>query len=154
MPTPVAAKAHPKGPKPKHLTASRIGVYAFVLLSCAFFLMPLYIMLVTSFKTLAQIRLSQIFALPTTLTLEPWVAAWSSACTGLSCEGLRVGFLNSVMITVPSVILSILAGAILGYSLSLWRPKGSNILFGFLLAGAFLPYQVFIYPLVRIYAYL
>ena len=50
--------------------------------------------------------------------------------------------------------LSILAGALLGYCISMWRTKGANVLFGLLLAGAFLPYQVFIYPLVRIFAYL
>jgi len=59
-----------------------------------------------------------------------------------------------VLITVPAVALSILAGALLGYCISMWRTKGSNLLFGLLLAGAFLPYQVFIYPLVRISAYL
>lgn len=150
----VSQVEHPHGPKPKRLTGSRIGIYGFVVMSCIFFLMPLYVMLVTSVKTLDQIGMSQIFALPSELTLEPWITAWSSACTGLSCDGLQVGFLNSVMITVPSVALSILAGALLGYSLSLWRPRGSNILFGLLLAGAFLPYQVFIYPLVRIYAYM
>lgn len=149
----VATQTHPRGPRPNRLTPGRAGIYAFVVVSCLFFLMPLYIMVVTSFKTQDEIRMSQIFALPRDFTVEPWIEAWSSACTGVSCDGLKVGFLNSVMITVPAVILSILAGAILGYSLSLWRTKGSNVLFGLLLAGAFLPYQIFVYPLVRVYAY-
>ncbi|MDR3375439.1 MAG: carbohydrate ABC transporter permease [Ancalomicrobiaceae bacterium] len=148
-----AHERRPRGPKPRRLTAGRIGIYAFVAVSCLFFLMPLYVMVVTSFKTLDEIRMSQIFALPSHFSVEPWVTAWSSACTGASCDGLKVGFTNSVLITAPSVVLSILAGALLGYSLSLWRTKGSNVLFGLLLAGAFLPYQIFIYPLVRIYAY-
>lgn len=147
-------KIHPHGAKPKGLTSARIGIYLFVVVSCLFFLMPLYIMVVTSFKTLDEIRQSQIFALPQQFTIDPWFTAWTNACTGATCDGLKVGFANSVIITVPAVVLSILAGALLGYSLSLWRTKGSNLLFGMLLAGAFLPYQVFIYPLVRIYAYL
>lgn len=149
----VSNPTHPRGPRPNRLTAARAGIYAFVVVSCLFFLMPLYVMVVTSFKTLDEIRMGQIFALPRDFTVEPWIEAWSSACTGVSCDGLKVGFLNSISITVPAVILSILAGAILGYSLSLWRTRGSNLLFGLLLAGAFLPYQIFVYPLVRIYAY-
>jgi glucose/mannose transport system permease protein len=147
-------QTHPRGPKPSHFTAARIGIYAFLVISCLFFLLPLYIMVVTSLKTLDEIRMSQIFALPHDFTVQPWIEAWSHACTGVSCEGLKVGFLNSVSITVPAVILSIFTGALLGYSLSLWRTKGSNLLFGVLLAGGFLPYQIFIYPLVRVYAYM
>jgi glucose/mannose transport system permease protein len=149
----VTPRTHPRGPKPARLTPARIGLYSFVVVSCLFFLMPLYVMVVTSFKTLDEIRMGQILALPRGVTIEPWIEAWSSACTGVSCDGLKVGFINSVTITAPAVVLSILAGALLGYSLSLWRTRGSNLLFGLLLAGAFLPYQIYVYPLVRIYAY-
>ncbi|MGZ5202829.1 MAG: carbohydrate ABC transporter permease, partial [Telluria sp.] len=46
----------------------------------------------------------------------------------------------------------ILLGAINGYALSFWRPRGAGLLFGVLLAGAFIPVQVMIYPLVRLLA--
>ena len=39
-----------------------------------------------------------------------------------------------------------------GYALSFWRPRGAEFLFGVLLAGAFVPVQVMIYPLVRVMA--
>ena len=51
------------------------------------------------------------------------------------------------------MILSIVAGAINGYALSFWRVKGANVMFGILLLGAFMPYQVFLYPLVRIFSH-
>ena len=85
-------------------------------------------------------------------TITPWIKAWSSACTGLRCDGLQVGFLNSVKITVPSVFIAITVGMINGYALSLWRPPYGNVLFGVLMLGAFIPYQVLFYPLVRITA--
>ena len=148
----VPAIREASGPKPQRLTAGRIGLYAFLVVSALFFLLPLYVMIVTSLKTMAEIRLGNIFNWPSAATIEPWFKAWSEACTGLNCTGVRVGFWNSVQILVPSVILSILAGALNGYALSLWRPKGANVLFAVLLLGAFIPYQVFIYPLVRIFS--
>lgn len=136
------------------LSAGRIGLYVFLVISAAFFLLPLYVMVVTSLKTMGEIRLGGIFALPLAPTFEPWVQAWSSACTGLACEGIKNGFWNSIQITIPSVALSIFIGALVGYNLSFWRPKGGNILFALLLLGAFIPYQVFIYPLVRMFSYI
>tara|TARA_R110000764_G_scaffold110653_1_gene197228 strand:+ start:9836 stop:10693 length:858 start_codon:yes stop_codon:yes gene_type:complete len=130
-------------------TLARTGVYAFLVTSAAFFLMPFYVMVVTSLKTMDEIRVTSIFALPDAPTLQAWVTAWQSACTGLNCNGLSVGFFNSVMIMVPATVFSILLGAVTGYALSFWRPKGTGLIFGILLVAAFIPYQVFIYPLVR-----
>ena len=133
-----------------YFSPARIGIYAFLLTAALFFLLPLYVMLVTSVKSMEEIRLGNIFALPLEVTLEPWRQAWSSACTGLSCEGIRGGFFNSVAIAIPSTILPILLGAINGYALSFWRPRGASLLFGMLMVGAFIPLQVMIYPLVRV----
>jgi glucose/mannose transport system permease protein len=150
MTTHASASARPK--RPYRLQPARIGVYAFLFTAALFFLMPLYIMLVTSFKTMDEIRLGNIFALPMHVTVEPWVTAWTSACTGVSCDGIRGGFWNSLMITVPSTALPILLGALNGYALSFWRPRGANLLFGVLMLGAFIPVQVMMFPLVRILA--
>ena len=114
--------------------------------SALFFLLPLWIMIVTSLKPMEEIRLGNILALPAAMTFDAWIKAWSSACTGLECNGISVGFWNSVRILIPSVILSIIAGAVNGYALSFWRVKGANVMFGILLLGAFIPYQVFLYP--------
>jgi glucose/mannose transport system permease protein len=144
--------AVPQGRRPRHLTAGRIGIYAFLITAALFYMLPLWIMVMTSLKPMDEIRLGNILALPATLTFEAWSKAWSSACTGLECNGISVGFWNSVRILIPSVILSIIAGAINGYALSFWRVKGANVMFGILLLGAFIPYQVFLYPLVRIFS--
>jgi glucose/mannose transport system permease protein len=144
--------AAPQGRRPRHLTAGRIGIYAFLVTAALFFMLPLWIMVVTSLKPMEEIRLGNILALPAAMTFEAWSKAWSSACTGLECNGISVGFWNSVRILIPSVIFSIIAGAINGYALSFWRVKGANVMFGILLLGAFIPYQVFLYPLVRIFS--
>ncbi|WP_158934594.1 carbohydrate ABC transporter permease [Burkholderia sp. S171] len=133
-------------------TPARLGVYAFLLTSALFFLLPLYVMLVTSFKPMTEIRLGNILSLPMHFTLDAWRVAWQSACTGLDCQGIQVGFWNSVRIVVPSTVLSILVGAVNGYALSYWKPRGATTLFAILLVGAFIPVQVMVYPLVRVLA--
>ncbi|GAB5376761.1 MAG: carbohydrate ABC transporter permease [Acuticoccus sp.] len=147
-----ASPPEPSGRRPRGVTAGRIGIYAFLVIAALFFLIPLWVMVMTSLKPMEEIRLGNIFAMPEMWTIDPWISAWSGACTGLECHGISVGFVNSVRILVPSVILSITIGAITGYALSFWRVRGANLMFGFLLLGAFIPYQVFIYPLVRIFA--
>ena len=45
-------EAGPRGAKPKSLTFSRVGIYLFLVLAALFFLMPLWVMVVTSLKTM------------------------------------------------------------------------------------------------------
>ena len=140
--------SEPSGVKPRRFSPARLGIYGFLVISAAFFLVPLYVMVVTSLKTMPEIRLGHLFNLPQTWTIQPWLDAWLHACTGRDCFGLHPGFLNSVKITLPSVIVSIIIASINGYALSFWRYKGANFFFGLLVFGAFVPYQVVIYPLI------
>ncbi len=142
------APAEPAGPKPRRVSAGRIGLYAFLVVAALFFLVPLYIMIVTSLKTMPEIRLGNLFNLPADPTIQPWIDALFNACTGLDCNGLSPGFWNSVKITVPSVIISIVCASLNGYALTYWPYRGANILFALLVFGAFVPYQVVIYPLI------
>lgn len=114
------------------------------------FLVPATIMVLTSLKTGDELRSSDLFSLPRRFDLSAWTVAWSSACSGIECRGLQAGFWNSIKILVPSLILSIWFGALVGYCLSFWQTRGANIMAGILFVGAFIPQQVFLYPLVRI----
>ena len=141
----------PQGPKPKNAFAPKtIMLYGVLIVASIYYILPLYVMIVTSLKGMPEIRLGNIFSPPVEITFAPWVKAWDEACTGLYCEGLKVGFWNSVQIMVPSVILSIAIASVNGYALSNWKFKGSEVFFTILLFGAFIPYQVMIYPLVII----
>ncbi len=137
----------------KAFSAARLGIYGFLIISALFFLLPLYVMIVTSLKGMPEVRQGNLLSLPMAPTIAAWVKAWSSACTGLSCNGISVGFFNSVKILLPSVTASIAVGAVTGYALSLWRPRGAALLFGILMAVAFVPYQVFLFPLVRMFSF-
>ncbi|MET2830231.1 carbohydrate ABC transporter permease [Mesorhizobium shangrilense] len=141
--------AGPYGPKPRRIFSRRnIFLYGTLFVVAAYYLLPLYVMVVTSLKGMPEIRLGNIFSPPLEITFEPWVKAWSTACTGLNCDGLSRGFWNSVRITVPSVFLSIAIASVNGYALANWRFKGADFFFTILIVGAFIPYQVMIYPIV------
>jgi glucose/mannose transport system permease protein len=133
-----------------NMKVSRIFVYAVLLVAALFFLAPLYVMLTTSLKDADQIRSGNLLSLPTSLNFSAWSKAWSSACTGVQCEGLKPFFMNSIMMTVPGVLLSTAWGAINGYVLSLWRFRGSEFLFGLLLFGVFMPFQVVLLPMSQV----
>jgi glucose/mannose transport system permease protein len=133
---------------------SRGLVYAVLLLAALFFLVPLYVMLATSFKDAEQIRSGSLLSLPSSLNWNAWQTAWSSACTGVDCNGLKPFFINSVLMTVPAVLLSTAWGAVNGYVLSHWKFKGSELLFGFMLFGVFMPFQVVLLPMSQVLGYL
>jgi glucose/mannose transport system permease protein len=140
----------PRGPKPKRITIGRVVLYAILILAALYYLVPLWVMIMTSLKSLAEIREGNIFTFPREASLDAWFKAWDTACTGLFCEGLKVGFWNSIKIAVPSVVISIVIAAVNGYALANWKFKGAEVIFTILLFGAFIPYQVLIYPIVII----
>ena len=140
---------NPRGPKPKRVLSRRnIFLYGTLLVIGLYYAVPLYVMVMTSLKGMPEIRMGNIFSPPMEITFEPWVKAWAEACTGLKCQGLSSGFWNSVIISIPSVIISIAIASVNGYALANWRFRGANIFFTILIFGAFIPYQVMIYPIV------
>jgi glucose/mannose transport system permease protein len=150
-PAPSHALEGPHGPRPRAAFSRRnIFIYGTLIMVSLYYLLPLYVMIVTSLKGMPEIRMGNIFSPPMEITFQPWVKAWAEACTGLNCDGLSRGFWNSVRITIPSVIISILIASVNGYALANWRFKGADMFFTILIVGAFIPYQVMIYPIVII----
>ena len=96
-----------------------------------YYLIPLYVMLVTSVKGMPEIRMGNIFSLPPVeITFEPWVKAWSTGMhRDLIVTACLRGFWNSVKITIPSVFISIAIASINGYALANWRFQRSKSLF-------------------------
>jgi glucose/mannose transport system permease protein len=145
----MAAMSGPRGAKPKRMLSGRnIMIYGTLCVVCLYYVLPLWVMIMTSLKGMPEVRLGNIFAPPVEITFQPWVKAWAEACTGLNCDGLSRGFWNSVLITVPSVIVSIAIASVNGYALINWKFKGSDIFFTILIFGSFIPYQVMLYPIV------
>lgn len=122
----------------KRWSFNRIAIHATLLVACAVYLVPLVVMLLTSFKTPDDVRTGNLLTLPVDWTLIGWIKAWTT---------VHEYFWNSFMITVPAVIISTFIGALNGYALSKWSFKGSNVLFSMLLFGCFIPFQVILLPM-------
>jgi len=131
------------------MSISRILIYSVLTLAALFYLLPLTVMLMTSLKDLDEIRSGTLLSLPQTLNFDAWGKAWGTACTGVSCEGLKGYFWNSVLIVVPAVVISTVLGALNGYVLTKWKFTGSNLFFGMLLIGTMIPFQVILLPMAR-----
>ena len=137
--------------RPKSLlnTVLRILLFTILGLFALYYLMPLFVMIATALKPLEEIRTGTLISLPQNPTLEPAMRAWDSACVGVRCEGLKPYVWNSVTMVIPAVAISTLLGAINGYALTKWRFRGSDLIFGLMLFGAFIPFQVVLLPMAR-----
>lgn len=132
----------------------RVMIYAALAAYAAFVLSPIYVVLVTSLKGLDEIRQGGLLSFPRDITFTAWAKAWSGACTGVRCDGLEPFVLNSVLIVVPSVLISSVIGALNGYALAQWRFRGSDALFTLLVFGFFIPFQAIILPAAQLLGYL
>jgi glucose/mannose transport system permease protein len=128
---------------------TRTLIYLVLLLFALFYLLPLFIMLVNSLKPLSEITGGNMMALPREWTIEPWLAAWSTAQIGVEPTGLRPYFWNSIKMVVPAVAISTILGALNGYVLTKWRFRGDTILFGLMLFACFIPFQIVLIPMAR-----
>ena len=104
-------------------------------------------MVMTSLKGMPEIRTGTLLSLPVSPSFDAWRTAWSEACISVSCEGLSSYFVNSFVIVIPAVVLSVAFGALNGYVLTKWRFPGANLVFGLLLFGCFIPFQIVLIPM-------
>ena len=128
---------------------SRLLIYGVLFAFVLYFIAPFIVMLITSVKTMEEIRIGNLISLPRNPTIEPWIKAWGYATIGVTNEGIKGFFWNSIRMVIPAVLISTLIGAVNGYVLSKWRFRGSDTFFAMLLLGCFIPFQVILLPMAR-----
>jgi len=126
------------------LTIIVLGVFS------VYFLAPFYVMIVNSFKPLAEIRRGDMMALPQEFSFDWWKKAWSQAQIGVQATGLRPYFLNSIRMVIPAVLISTSIGALSGFVLSKFTFKGDSLIFTLILFGCFIPFQIVLIPMARV----
>ncbi|RED50804.1 carbohydrate ABC transporter permease [Aestuariispira insulae] len=132
----------------------RIGIYTLLAVFAFYYIMPLIVIVSTSMKDLDEIRTGHLLSLPAQINLDAWTFAWSEACIGVTCTGLKPYFWNSLAMAVPAVLISIMLGAITGYALTKFRFRGANVIFAMILFGCFIPFQVILLPMATSLGYL
>ena len=118
-----------------------VGKYVALLAFVCFFLMPVYVMVITALKDPAQVSVARMWDLPDTVSLDGFRAVWPK---------LQNGFVNSVLLAVPVSVVSALLGAANGFVLSKWRFPGADFVFPLILFGMFIPYQSVLIPMVQL----
>lgn len=121
-------------------STSKPLLYLMLIALALFFLMPIYVMVVTSLKPLDQVSLSDMWKLPSVLDFSSYATAFTK---------LTPNLLNSFYLVIPATLLSALLGSLNGYVLSKWKFKGSNTIFTLILFGMFIPYQSILIPMIQ-----
>jgi glucose/mannose transport system permease protein len=127
---------------------SRVLIYGLLVAFSIVYLVPVYVLVVGSLKTLREVNTTSIWTLPTGFNLGAWADALQPPLQ--NSGGIATGLVNSLEMTIPAVVISSAWGSINGYILSKWRFRGSDTLFAVLLFGMFIPYQAILIPLVNL----
>lgn len=130
--------------------AGRCFIYLCLVLLAALFLSPLLSMLFTSLKSIDEIRSGNLLSVPKAPTLQAWQTVWDASCIGVTCGGLKGYFGNSFLIVIPATLISVALGALNGYVFTKWRFNGDNIVFGLILFGCFIPFQIVLIPMASL----
>ena len=128
----------------KRTTKRRINrtlKYALLLFFVIIILLPAYVLFITSFKGTADADPSRAWYLPQVWETGGWSKAWTTLAPSLG---------RTVLLVVPSAIISAFLGSINGYVLSKWKFPGANIIFTLILFGMFIPYQAVMIPLTQL----
>ncbi|VVT30884.1 carbohydrate ABC transporter permease [Rhizobium sp. EC-SD404] len=129
---------------------ARYFIYAVLILFALIYLLPLFVMIITSLKPLAEIRSGNMLSLPQEPSFEAWAKAWGTACVGVNCTGISGYFWNSIKMVIPAVAISTILGALNGYVLTKWRFPGHKLVFGMMLFACFIPFQAVLIPMARV----
>lgn len=120
---------------------NRSLLYLVLIVLACLYLVPVYVVIVTSLKVNSAISLGQMWNLPGQLSFSSIASAWAQ---------LGPSFMNSFELAIPATIISSMLGAMNGYALSKWKFKGTNVIFFLILFGMFIPYQSVLIPLLKV----
>src|SRR6267378_2089187 len=112
------------------------------------FLVPLGVVVVNSLRSSREIAATSLIGWPSHLIFTNYGQAWNRFCMAEHCWGIEPYMLNSLTLAIPATIISTLLGALAGYSISLWRFRGDQFVFGLVTLGIFLPEQMKLIPWV------
>jgi glucose/mannose transport system permease protein len=126
--------------------SAKFFIYVVLTIFAVYYLMPLVVIILNTFRDLPEIQRTGLIGLPSSFSFDAWPQAWAHYCVGGTCGGVARNFWNSVQMAVPATIISTALGALNGYILSKWRFRGSELIFGAMTLGVFVPGQMSLLP--------
>jgi glucose/mannose transport system permease protein len=114
---------------------------AILLILAGFWLLPIYAMVNTSFKSQAEVADQKYLRLP----VRPMIQNYAKAF-----KALRVGLVNSAVITLPATFLCIFLGSLAGYFLTMFDFRRAQLVFFTIVVATFLPYQIVLIPITAL----
>lgn len=117
-----------------------IGIAALILIE----VLPLVWLLMSSLKSPSEFSANPMWALPETFYWQNYVDAWTRG-------NMDVYIRNSVVATVPAIILLLVTGIMAGFALEVlkWRGRGGVLLL--FVVGLMVPLQLILLPLFTMY---
>lgn len=139
---------HSRSADPRKIRWGRVMLYVTLVVAAAFYLLPVFLLIITGMKSFQEVSLARMWDLPSGLHFDSYIKAWfGNESQGI--RGLNSNFVNSLLIAIPATIGSALLGSMNGYVLSKWKFPGSNLIFTLMLFGMFIPYQSILIPMVK-----
>ena len=133
--------------EPKQRSLGSSVRFIVLLLTAIVILLPVYVLVVTSFKAPGDATAANAWNLPTTWVLDNWRNAWFGS---EKIPAQAPGLLRSLSLVLPASIIAAFLGSMNGYVLAKWRFPHSNLVFTFILFGMVIPYQAVMIPLVEV----
>lgn len=128
---------------------SRVLIYLALIAASVFFLLPVYLLIITGMKSFAEVSLATMWKLPSGMHFDSYARAWFGEAS-MGIRGLSNNFMNSVYLAIPATLGSAVLGSLNGYVLSKWKFRGADMVFTLMLFGMFIPYQSILIPLVQV----
>ena len=143
----VPSKTESRHPAAAGFDWGRLIRYAALIIGALFVLIPVYVLLITSFKTMGDADPSRAWSFPQVWSLDSWISTWKGS---VAIPSVSKALLRTAMMVIPASIISSFLGSMNGFVLSRWRFPGANIVFTVILFGMFIPYQAVMVPLFRL----
>lgn len=137
--------AHVRSPRMQFMrAATAVMKYGILLLFSAFFLLPWVWMLSTSLKNPDELAIYPPIWIPEPIRWDNYLLAFNEGSLGIY-------LINTVIVTVPSVLGAVLSNALAAYGFSRVRWPGRDMLFAIVLATLILPDFVTFIPLYLVF---
>ncbi len=124
-------------------TINRILIYGSLILFTLIWIAPVYSTIITSVRTLDDIRINGFWSIPAEITFSNFSTAWTAG-------NVNRYALNSFIITLPALVGMLFLSSLSAFALAKFQFRGNRFIFFLYVGGMLLPFQVLMLPVFRL----